>query len=172
MAFHDSFSHLRWLNIGLPEQDDFFQRRLLFLFGVVLIRTVRTGHQKYVCRCYSVLVTVFAYFVIGLQVILWTTLVMCFWMRNKRPWILCVSAVPLVNFAISYFVNGGLSLHLHSQYLIWSNLGLHHTCHPRAQAQKSGHCKSHRSVRSVVIYLSRGCSHLHLSKEPVDFTAE
>ena len=65
-ALHGSFSHLQWLNIGLSEKDEFFQRRLLFLFGIVLIRTFRIGHQKHVCRSYS-MVKVFAYLVTGLQ---------------------------------------------------------------------------------------------------------
>lgn len=54
-------------------------------------------------------------FVIVLQIILWSTLVICIWIRNKRPWILCVGVVPLVNFAIFCFVSIGLSLQPHSQ---------------------------------------------------------
>lgn len=65
-ALHGSFSHLQWLNIGLSEKDEFFQRRLLFLFGIALIRTFRIGHQKYVCRSYS-MARVSAYLVTVLQ---------------------------------------------------------------------------------------------------------
>ena len=108
---------MQWSDIGLSEKDKFFQRWFLFLFGTVLIRTVRIGHQRCVCRSYG-MVKVFAYLVIGLQIIPWTTLVMCLWMSNKGLWSLCINVMPLFNFAVSCFASHGLSLHPHLNSLL------------------------------------------------------
>lgn len=172
-ALHGSFSHMQWSDIGLSEKNTFFQRWFLFLFGTVLIRTVRIGHQRYVCRSYSV-VKVFAYLVIGLQIIPWTTRVMCLWMSNKGLWILCINVMTLFNFAVSCFVSHGLSLHPHSQMPHFRELR-------KVWIMPAAWEHGHSSLEMADLpqehglqccYLLWGCSHFCISVKPVDFTAE
>lgn len=157
---------MQWSDIDLSEKDKFFQRWFLFLFGTVLIRTVRIGHQRYICRSYG-MVKVFAYLVIGLQIIPWTTLVMCLWMSNKGLWILCISVMPLFNFAVSCFVSHGLSLHPHSQMPHFRELRkvwiMHAIWEHGHSSLEMADLPQEQGLQCY--YLLWGCSHFRIKRE-------
>ena len=160
-----TLAYLRKMNFS---RDDF-----CFFLALCWSEQSELGIKDMFGEVYSV-VKVFAYLVIGLQIIPWTTLVMCLWMINKGLWILCINVMPLFNFAVSCFVSHGLSLHPHSQMPHFRELRkvwiMHATWeHGHSSLETADLPQEHRLQ---CYYLLWGCSHFRRSVKPVDFTAE